>query len=116
MTSSTAQASQPEENFLGRLDHALDLFSELDSTHLYLNHVRLFVAVCRGADTYREIEQFTGISPCSVSRLARALADTNRKGGGGFGLLQVSIHPTQRGALVTLTKAGHDLKRKLLKA
>jgi DNA-binding MarR family transcriptional regulator len=113
MTSSTAP---PEENFLGRLDRAFDLFSELDSTHLYLNHVRVFIAVCQGAETYREIEERTGIRQSSISRLTRALSRFNRQGFQGFGLIEMEMHPTDRGLLVSLTRAGKNLKRKLLKA
>ena len=105
-----------ENRSLGRLENALELFAVLDSTHLYLNHVRVFIAVCQGAETYREIEERTGIRQCSISRLTRALGHTNRQGAAGFGLIELMIHPTDKGLLVLLTRAGHDLKRQLLKA
>ena len=110
-----ASAAVLENGSLGRLENALELFAVLDATHLYLNHVRVFLAICQGAETYREIEERTGIHQSSISRLVRALGHTNRQGAEGFGLIELVIHPTDRGLLVRLTRAGENLKRQLQK-
>jgi len=105
-----------ENRSLGRLENVLELFAVFDATHLYASHIRVFLAICQGAETYREIEERTGIHQSSISRLVRALSHTNRQGAEGFGLVELVINPTDRGLLVRLTRAGENLKRQLQKA
>ena len=100
---------------LKQFERALACFAAIEPTHQMLHFAQAFLVLAEHEPcTFRTVGEALNLTNSSVSRIVRALGQTNRKGTPGFGLVYTAKDPKEgRREIVMLTPKGKALLRSL---